>query len=192
MLRLLTELQTLSAEGGWVLWGLVALAFGIAFSLVSIWRGIQLEDSPILPSDHWLALLNNTGQDRDDLVQLRDHLGQDQLLPDRLDELDQRLFARPARRLVFAFVLVTAAPLIGLLGTVTGMLATFSGMSGDGTAPPIDIISGGVSQALITTQAGLILGVPTFIICALLRGRLNKLRLSYQRLAAKLTSEAAQ
>tara|TARA_R110002096_G_scaffold4493_16_gene20910 strand:- start:7466 stop:7885 length:420 start_codon:yes stop_codon:yes gene_type:complete len=85
--------------------------------------------------------------------------------------------ARIKRRIEFCFVLIGAAPLIGLLGTVAGMLKTFSGLarSGSGSAP-IDAISGGISEALITTQTGLIIAVPTLILCTVLNHRHRNLR----------------
>lgn len=84
---------------------------------------------------------------------------------------------RIKRRIDFCFVLIGSAPLIGLLGTVEGMLRTFSGLarSGSGSAP-VDAISGGISEALITTQTGLIIAVPTLIICTMLNLRHRNLR----------------
>lgn len=58
-------------------------------------------------------------------------------------------------------VCVSASPLIGLLGTVTGMLATFEALSmGSGGEKTMDMIAGGISEALITTQTGLIIALP--------------------------------
>ena len=54
--------------------------------------------------------------------------------------------------------MATAAPLLGLLGTVLGMMDTFSFLSGD-DVPRIEALAGGVSKALITTQAGLIVSL---------------------------------
>lgn len=79
--------------------------------------------------------------------------------------------ARVLRRLDFCFVLIGAAPLVGLLGTVSGMLATFSGLAVSSGAAPIETISDGISRALITTQTGLVIAVPTFIVCTLLKKR---------------------
>lgn len=82
--------------------------------------------------------------------------------------------ARIQRRLNFAFMLIGVAPLLGLLGTVTGMFATFDGMAAPGSGAPIGIISRGVSEALLTTQTGLIIAVPGFVVCALLRASFQK------------------
>ncbi|MFO7821368.1 MAG: MotA/TolQ/ExbB proton channel family protein [Lentisphaeria bacterium] len=55
--------------------------------------------------------------------------------------------------------LVTAAPLLGLLGTVFGMIETFNGMGTDSTDTASQV-AGGISQALITTQLGLVAALP--------------------------------
>ncbi|MBE7557728.1 MotA/TolQ/ExbB proton channel family protein [bacterium] len=58
-------------------------------------------------------------------------------------------------------VLVGAAPLLGLLGTVTGMLATFSALaSGAGGEKTMAMIASGISEALITTETGLVIALP--------------------------------
>ena len=82
-------------------------------------------------------------------------------------ELDRLAWVE--RRLPFIGVLAGAAPLAGLLGTVSGMLVTFSGLATSNAAAPIDKISVGISEALITTQAGLLLAIPAAFLLALLR-----------------------
>ncbi len=90
-------------------------------------------------------------------------------------ETSEADLAKASRRIHFAFVLIGVAPLIGLLGTVSGMFATFHGMASSAAAAPMDAISNGISEALITTQTGLIIAVPTFIVCTILKGRLKTL-----------------
>jgi biopolymer transport protein ExbB len=66
------------------------------------------------------------------------------------------------------------APMMGLLGTVIGMLKAFSGVAYDiAKAKPI-VLAGGVSQALITTVAGLIVAIPAMIAYSYFRGRAMK------------------
>jgi biopolymer transport protein ExbB len=66
-------------------------------------------------------------------------------------------------------IAVTAAiaPLLGLLGTVTGIIKTFKLMNVFGAGDPKPLISG-ISEALITTELGLILAIPALILHALL------------------------
>jgi len=64
--------------------------------------------------------------------------------------------------------LVAAAPLLGLLGTVSGMIETFSSMHGATGHATEHTIAGGVSVALITTQLGLVIGIPGLVVARLL------------------------
>lgn len=58
-------------------------------------------------------------------------------------------------------ICVSAAPLVGLLGTVTGMLATFDALaSGAGGEKTMGMIAAGISEALITTETGLVIALP--------------------------------
>jgi biopolymer transport protein ExbB len=58
-------------------------------------------------------------------------------------------------------VCVTAAPLFGLLGTVTGMLTTFGALaSGSGGDQTMGMVADGISEALITTETGLVIALP--------------------------------
>ncbi|MCD6654015.1 MAG: MotA/TolQ/ExbB proton channel family protein [Sulfurovum sp.] len=70
-----------------------------------------------------------------------------------------------------SFVLVIAAvsPLMGLLGTVTGMIETFDVITEFGTGDP-KLLSGGISAALVTTMQGLIVAIPLLLLGNLLSG----------------------
>lgn len=94
-------------------------------------------------------------------------------------ELDEMAWVE--RRLPFLGVLVGTAPLLGLLGTVAGMLLTFAGMAAEGRGAPIDTISIGISKALVTTQAGLVIAVPAAFLLALLKREAEMVRLELQR-----------
>ena len=72
------------------------------------------------------------------------------------------------RRLRFLLVLATAAPLIGLLGTVGGMLRTFDGLSMQDNYK-MDLVASGISEALVTTQAGLLVAIPALAFSHLLK-----------------------
>ncbi|MBK8011110.1 MAG: MotA/TolQ/ExbB proton channel family protein [Deltaproteobacteria bacterium] len=66
-------------------------------------------------------------------------------------------------------VFAAVAPLLGLLGTVTGMIATFDVITEFGTGDP-RMLSGGISEALITTKFGLVVAIPCLLIGNLLAG----------------------
>ncbi|MEM7143677.1 MAG: MotA/TolQ/ExbB proton channel family protein [Verrucomicrobiota bacterium] len=67
------------------------------------------------------------------------------------------------RNLKFMKVAMSAAPLWGLLGTVTGMLITFDSLArGGGSDDTMNNVAGGISEALITTQTGLMVALPGY------------------------------
>ncbi len=88
-----------------------------------------------------------------------------------------------ARGLSTISLLVTAAPLMGLLGTVTGMITTFTTISEFGTGNARGLAEG-ISQALITTQGGLLVAIPGYVAMNLLQRRINRLN---QRIREYLT-----
>ncbi len=90
---------------------------------------------------------------------------------DLIEEIlyEQMLGTQPKLERFLPFIAVTAAtaPLLGLLGTVTGMINTFKLITIFGTGDARQL-SSGISEALITTEFGLIIAIPTLIIHALL------------------------
>jgi biopolymer transport protein ExbB len=71
-------------------------------------------------------------------------------------------------------VLAGAAPLLGLLGTVTGMIRLFQVITEVGTGDP-KMMAGGISEALITTECGLAIAIPLILVHNWLRSRRNAL-----------------
>lgn len=78
------------------------------------------------------------------------------------------------RSLPTLIVLAAVAPLLGLLGTVTGMINTFQIITLYGTGDP-RMMSGGISEALVTTQLGLAVAVPIMILHHVLDRRVDKI-----------------
>jgi len=86
-------------------------------------------------------------------------------------------------------VSVSAAPLLGLLGTVTGMLATFSALAtGGGGDQTMGMVAGGISEALITTETGLVLALAGVMFQFVLKRQHDK----YGKVVAHLETLCAQ
>src|SRR5687768_7232499 len=66
------------------------------------------------------------------------------------------------------------SPLLGLLGTVGGMIRAFTAITAEGVGNPT-VLAGGISEALITTAAGLTVAIPSLIAYRFLRGRVDAL-----------------
>lgn len=106
-------------------------------------------------------------------------------------KLDETILAElPAlrSRLPALAVLATAAPLLGLLGTVAGMIQTFQSMSLFGAGDP-KVVSGGISLALVATELGLLVAIPMLLMHAGLHGMSNRLIHVLEHAAAALVAE---
>ena len=77
------------------------------------------------------------------------------------------------------------SPLLGLLGTVVGMMKVFHDITQYGVGDP-GALAGGISQALITTAAGLLIAIPALIAYRYLRGRVEALVVEMEKEANKL------
>ncbi len=77
------------------------------------------------------------------------------------------------------------SPLLGLLGTVIGMVKVFSAIQAHGVGNPT-VLAGGISEALITTAAGLSVAIPALIGYRYLRGRVDSLVVQMEQEAIKL------
>ena len=91
------------------------------------------------------------------------------------------------RRLVYLNTLIATAPLLGLLGTVMGMLITFKGLS-IGGGKLLDVVASGISEALITTEMGLLIAVPGYFLAYLIKRRKDE----YETFLVRLESLTLQ
>jgi biopolymer transport protein ExbB len=72
----------------------------------------------------------------------------------------------------FSGVLIGALPLLGLLGTIIGLLDCFAGIANEGASGAV--LSGGISDALLTTQLGLVCALPAWILQAAIRAKMAR------------------
>ncbi len=87
----------------------------------------------------------------------------------------------------FLLVIAAVSPLLGLLGTVTGMIATFDVITEFGTGDP-KLLSGGISEALVTTELGLVVAIPVLILGSLLSGWSEAIKRDLERSALHITN----
>ena len=78
------------------------------------------------------------------------------------------------RGILIIKVISVVAPLMGLLGTVTGMINTFQAITLFGTGDP-RMMAGGISQALVTTVLGLTVAIPTVLLHTVVSGRSRRI-----------------
>jgi biopolymer transport protein ExbB len=93
--------------------------------------------------------------------------------------------------LQFLKIISVVAPLLGLLGTVTGMIITFQAITLYGAGDP-KLMAGGISTALVTTVEGLVVAIPMVFLHTLVQSRAKRLTQILQEEAAGMLSERAE
>jgi biopolymer transport protein ExbB len=107
----------------------------------------------------------------------------------RFEEIRKAETAPFQRDLMVMKICVSAAPLLGLLGTVMGMLTTFTALStGAGGDETMGAVAGGISEALVTTATGLIVALPGLFLQDYLRRKHD----AYKAFLAHLETVCAQ
>lgn len=109
----------------------------------------------------------------------------------KLSEAILREMPSLTRSITFIKIISVVAPLLGLLGTVTGMIITFQQITLFGTGDP-KIMAGGISQALMTTVLGLVVAIPTVMLFTWLNTRSKNIVHILQEQSAGIIAERAE
>ena len=109
----------------------------------------------------------------------------------KLSESILREVPKLSSRLTLIKIISVVAPLIGLLGTVTGMILTFQAITLFGTGDP-KLMAGGISQALVTTVLGLVVAIPMVFIFAYLNGRSRSIVTILQQESTGIIAERSE
>lgn len=164
-------------KGGFVMYPIVGIA--LAALIVAIIKWVQLSNIPMASGRDLQLILDRLtkGNQRGALEHAESLKGPfGQLLStavthaqenkEYIEEVmyERMLNVKPTLEKMLPFIALTAAtaPLLGLLGTVTGMISTFNMISVFGTGDP-KTLSGGISEALITTEWGLYVAIPSLL-----------------------------
>jgi biopolymer transport protein ExbB len=135
--------------------------------------------------------VGSAGKDSEPVRQLRAVIDNPQYQADadamttKLDEIITAAAQRLRRGLPTLAIFAAVSPLLGLLGTVTGMIETFQVITLFGAGDP-RLMSGGISQALVTTQLGLAVAIPLLLVHSWLQGRANDLIATLDETAAAM------
>lgn len=106
-------------------------------------------------------------------------------MKERIEEVGRREAADLERGIPVVGTIASIAPLLGLLGTVGGMIATFAAIQEQGLGN-VGALAGGISQALITTFAGLCVGIPAVVANRFLLSRVDGLLLELEEISLGL------
>jgi len=113
----------------------------------------------------------------------RDHSRE--IMKESIEEEGRQVVHELDRYLNTLGTIASIAPLLGLLGTVIGMIKVFTAITSAGVGNP-GVLAGGISEALITTAAGLSVAIPALIFHRYLSGKVDRLVISMEAEALKM------
>ncbi len=180
------------AQGGVIGYTIIALGVaGVIFALARLalllWRGrlinrqLQRIDAPSADNALGRILLVARDSERVDLETLELRIGEAVL----------KETPRITAYLPLLKIIAAVAPLMGLLGTVTGMIITFQAITLFGAGDP-KLMAGGISQALVTTVLGLSVAVPMLLLHNIVQMRARSLTEVLQEKAVALVARRAE
>lgn len=168
---MIERLETLWAKATeiWVAgdWAMIAIALiALAMFAMGVHVHLRLRQKGFLsvPEKTWRRWIDHPEERRGPIGAILDRVTGARTLGQTIDQFEQLRATETVpfeRDLRVMKICVSAAPLVGLLGTVTGMLATFGALStGSGGDQTMAMIAEGISEALITTETGLVIALP--------------------------------
>jgi biopolymer transport protein ExbB len=175
--------------GGWLMWPIIACSvIAVAIILERLWT---LQEKRVLPASVANHVVELIQRDQIDAKQLQEvhqssafgqvlaaglsyrHAPRD-LIKEVVEDSGRHAVHELERYLSTLGTIAAISPLLGLLGTVSGMIRSFTAITANGVPNPA-VLAGGISEALIATAAGLTVAIPSLIAYRYLRGRVEAL-----------------
>ena len=186
-------------SGGWVMIPLFLLSFLLytqAFRLVLSIKDNKLPSNEEFAWREWVLTPEKAkGKIKEIICFTQENTRSIEYVRKQFDEIRITQLATIQQQLKFVKCLVAAAPLIGLLGTVLGMLQTFFGIATSGGVETAAVVASGISEALVTTETGLTIALPALFMVMFIQrqthqeeaklARLESLTLTCLNLGAK-------
>lgn len=185
--------------GGWLMWPLVACSI-IAIAIIAE-RFWSLQTKQISPPDligqigqwlqhhqvdeHRIESLQTTPLGQILAVGLVHRDCSREITKENIEDVGRHVTLSLEKNLNTLGTIAAISPLIGLLGTVIGMIQVFSVITTEGVGNP-ETLAGGISVALITTATGLFIAIPSLIFYRYFRGKINNLVVDMEQQAMKL------
>ena len=187
-------------QGGWLM--LPILACSVLATSIVVERFLSLRAKKVTPAHlaaqiwHWHK--NETLSDEHiDALRVNSPLGKilaagltnrhhrREIMKESIEEVGHQVIHELERFLNTLGTIAAITPLLGLLGTVIGMIKVFAAITAQGVGNPT-VLAGGISEALITTAAGLSVAIPSLIFYRYFRGRVDELVLKMEEEALKV------
>lgn len=180
------------ASGGWIMIPLFILgfmAFYVAARLFLYFLKGHFGKTSLEVCEEWVRDSSKAKGQVGEIIRYSQD-GVDSLndIQNRFSEIRTAEMPRLNQNITMLTILVNTAPLMGLLGTVLGMLQTFYGISLGGSEKTTNIVASGIHEALITTQMGLCLAIPGYFVIYFLRQKV----IDYESFLVRLESITLQ
>jgi biopolymer transport protein ExbB len=175
--------------GGWMMWPIIACSVvAVAIILERLWT---LQENRVLPpsvGNHVSELIHQNQLDAKQIQQVHQsspigqvlavglayrHASRD-VLKEVVEDAGRHVVHDLERYLSPLGTIAAISPLLGLLGTVSGMIRSFTAITANGV-PNAALLASGISEALVATAAGLTVAIPSLIAYRYLRGRVDGL-----------------
>lgn len=187
-------------QGGWLM--LPILLSSVIASTIVIERFITLQAKKVIPSnlvaqvwqwhknktltdEHIIALGNNSPLGKILAAGLINRHQPREIMKESIEEVGHQVIHDLERFLNTLGTIASITPLLGLLGTVIGMIKVFAAITSQGVGNPT-VLAGGISEALLTTAAGLSVAIPSLIFYRFFRGRVDELVIKMEEEALKI------
>jgi biopolymer transport protein ExbB len=181
--------------GGWLMWPIIACSVvAVAIVLERLWT---LQEKRVLPpsvANHVWELARENQLDVKEIQQVHQsapigevfaaglayrHASRD-VLKEVVEDTGRHVVHGLERYLSPLGTIAAISPLLGLLGTVSGMIRSFTAITADGVPNPA-VLASGISEALVATAAGLTVAIPSLIAYRYLRGRVDGLAIKIEK-----------
>ena len=189
MFLIITEIFNIWNSGGWVMFPLSLLAILIYTLGSEMFLFLRAYNLGIANTNNWKEWIHDPdlapNRAKEIIRYTQENVSTSKQLCNRFEEIERSLLHPIDRKLTFLNTLVAAAPLMGLLGTVIGMLSTFSAISSGGGSETVDMVAAGISEALITTQTGLFIALPGIFLILVIRRQKSAIKSAISRLESQ-------
>lgn len=192
--------------GGWAMAPI--LLASVVFMMITLERFWSLRRSTVMPdglTDEVCALMRARKLDSTHIEALRENspLGEllaaavavrhqtRELIRERVEDTGRHVVHRMERYLSTLGTIALISPLLGLLGTVIGLITMFLAVMGGGVGDP-ERMAGGIGEALICTAAGLIVAIPAYALHRYFRSRVSGLVVDMEYEAGRLLDEITE
>lgn len=173
-------------NGGPVMWPLLlcSLAVGlVVFERTLFWIGLERRrERKLMDEALFLAETGQWDQIKEKTIGCQDHVirvlvvgivHRDYDMGKAMESEAERMFQRMSRFMPVLDTMITVAPLLGIFGTVLGIISSFKMLGAGGIADP-KLVTGGIAQALITTATGLAISILAVIPYNFFNTRINR------------------